>query len=256
MFGLGFQRIARRNAAAWSPDTADLLSWVELRNGYTTDVGVTSVPDLGSVGGALTQTTDADEPAVGTLGDNAVAAATFDGADSNMLHTAAASNFSPLHDGTGATLYLMVEEPLSPDTLGTIFATHRGSSAASHTGFDLLRNGGGIIFRITNASGSYVIQTAPAVANGAKLLVVRFGTAATPDFDVRSNGAGVTSVTSATGTPASGPPDSAIMVGESVGTGNHLKMNLGGWLLYGAYHTDEVVAANEAGLNAIYGLFS
>lgn len=242
----------KKRGAAWAPDATDLLSWVELRNGYTTDVGVTNIPDLGSMGGAMAQTLDADEPAESTIGSQP--AAQFDGANSTMLHSAGAAAWKKLHDGTGCTFYFVVNEPTNGDTSGNLLATARNSTPASDVGFDIFRSATQWILRISNASGTLATTQNFAVTAGLGVYCIRFDVGNAVALHVRRNGAQVLSVATIAGTPSSADPVSALRLGESVGTGNHLNMLWGGHLLYGARHSDEVVAANEAQLMALYGV--
>jgi hypothetical protein len=242
----------RRRGGRWSPPSAGLLSRWAPRLGTTTDVGITTIPDLGSLGGAMVQTVDASEPAASMF--NGVASALFDGSNDFMAHSVAAALWAALHDGTGCTVYLVFDE-LASGSSPFVFGTHRGS-ATSQRGLSLASLSLGWLLRVGNGSGTGWAFSGSRLAIPAGKHVVSISVDATNGVITRDNGAAVAALTGALSSPDVGAPNDTITVGRApAGGGNNMNINWGESLVYGVEHDAATKAAIEAGLNSVWRVF-
>jgi len=197
---IGHRTSRRQVASSGAPDASNLRVWLDgddidgsnnstLTNGNT----FASWTNKGTLGGTMAQAVGANQPTfrTGVGPGGARPAADFDGVDDFMDSSLAASTFTFLHDGTGATIYTVAKTSLAgARTLlatGTGAAANRGIGHRYDTTFAAnLYMSDGAVLRI------YALSAINALTNGSfDMMASTLASADTPDASVYVNGTSV-----------------------------------------------------------------
>jgi len=220
---IGHRTSRRQVASSGAPDASNLRVWldgddIDGTNNSTLTNGNTFAgwTNKGSLGGTMAQAVGANRPTfrTGVGPGGARPAADFDGADF-MLSSLAASAFTFMHDGTGATIYTVAKTTSS--AARTLLATSTGAAANRGIGHRYNTSfsasyfmSDGVALRI-NASSA-----AAAVTNGSfDVMASTLASADTPDMSIYVNG---TSVATADATAFSAAdPSNTLAIGANPG---------------------------------------
>lgn len=208
--------------------------------------------NLGTLGGTFSNATGTQQPLFATGLLNGHAGATFDGVDDRLVSSLAASAFTFLHDGSGASVYVVARSPTS--AVMTLLATRttagtsRGLMVGTNTLYRaqvLMSDGVGVVATVTGAGGS--------VSNNLfDIVATRLASAASPDLRVNTNGVSV-GTTDATAFSASAPA-ATLHLGSNAVPGSFYGGSILAVLAYNVDHSDTQRAAIEAWAAAKYGV--
>lgn len=206
----------------------------------------------GTLGGTFDNTTGGQQPLFFSSLLNGRAGALFDTVDDRLVSSLAASAFTFMHDGTGATIYSVVRT--STSGVRTIAATSTGGTSTIgighriNTGFAAsYYMSDGVATRI-NANGA-----AASVSNNLfDVLCSTLASADTPDMSMYAQGTAV--VTANATSFATGDPTSTLHVGTNPVGSFPLAGNLVSLLVYAGAHDATTRAAVLAFLQAKYGV--
>ncbi len=198
----------------WSPtDLPGLALWLRGDLGVSTSgSSVTAWANQGSLGGSFTQAAGPMQPGTATLGANTVVR--YDGVDDSLQHDGAASDWTFLHDGSGATIYL-VFRPGSG--VGAAFDTLRNSDG--RVGSMLLIANNEALWLVGAGMSPFVLEPkGPALTGSAHVVVLRMESGAAPEYSLRIDGTAIASGSFAN-TPNSGDPYRTLQLGNQVDGG-------------------------------------
>ena len=213
---------------------------------------IASWTNLGSLGGTLTQASGTLQPLFNTNQINGFSAVTFDGTNDTMVSSLAASNFTFMHSGTGATVYSVAKTSVSG--IRTILATGTGSGTTVSMGHRIN----------TNFAASYFMSDGVALqinSNGAassvstNLFDIQTSTLAsanTPNLSIFVNG--TSRATATAGGFSSSPPAATLCVGANSANSFNFAGPIALILVYDVAHDSTQRAAVEAWIASKYAV--
>lgn len=234
--------------------TANQQSYFRLEDGnFTTATGIDLINGDGALDGTYRQPIGSLQPTQSTLGTQSRIAASFDNVDDSMNHSTLASSWTFLHNGTGMTVYIVVDE-FTQDASGMLFATCRGN--AGDIGVALARTGTNLTIRVCNGSGTFLYSDIPtSIAAAPAIYTFRYEESVTPEVDVRRNGTSISSG-AGTGSPSASAPQGTMFIGNApAGGGVIFDGAIAELACYNVRHSDAIVSSIETTLNTFYGIF-
>lgn len=206
----------------------------------------------GALGGTFSNATGTQQPLFASSLLAGHAGATFDGTDDRLVSSLAASSFTFMHDGTGATIYSVVRTAVSG--VRTICATGTGGTTTVSMGHRIN----------TGFAASYFMSDGVALrlsANGAAASVSnnlfdvqssRLRSSLSPHLSIDVNGVSVATADSAAFSASA--PAATLHVGTNSAGVFPLAGNLLLLLVYNVAHDDATMDAIKAALDARFGV--
>lgn len=238
------------------PDASNLLGYIEgdnfdgINNSTLTNGNpISTVVNLGTLGGTFDQATPVNQPTFSTsAGPGGKPAATFSG--DSLVSSLAASSWTVLHDGTGCTVYTVME---TNGSATGIVSTKDSSNARG------IMHGTNTTFRARFFAGTGTTLTpAPSSVTNAlgigttfNCFASRFSTTV-PNYDGRVNGVSVmTGTASAFGV---GAPQGTLTIGAYFGGTAPMTGAIRRVMIYAGYHSDATEAAVIAYMQGLDGV--
>jgi hypothetical protein len=210
---------AHEELAGFAPTDIDgAVLWLRADRGITLDTGVSAWANQVENARHLVQAATVSQPAIGDIAGKAAIA--FDGVNDNLAGTTA-SDWTLLHNGSGATLAFSISND-DVDTNGQAINTERGN--ATDKGFRLFwssAGGGNGSYQLTmgNGSGTHLVNVSAVSVTGAQFFIIRFGPTSVA---TRRNGAAIAGLSAAyNGSPSPDAPQAPLMIGNSVAGGGN-----------------------------------
>ena len=207
----------------------------------------------GALGGTFSNATGTQQPLFASSLLAGHAGATFDGVDDRLVSSLAASAFTFMHDGTGASVYVVARTSTSAAQM--IAGTTIGNTG-TNTGYGFLLNTTFRTFSLNSDGVTFKINLNSAInvfgSGTFNVLSSSMSTADTPDFTAYVNGAGVANVTPTA--YSAGAPSQTMTVGANSTGLFPFNGNIVCLLVYNVAHDAAQRAAVEAALAAKYGV--